>query len=202
MYVDKPMKGHNLMQAIARVNRVFRDKPGGLVVDYIGIANDLKLALRNYTESQGRGEPTHQADEALDLLKQKIDIIRGIFATPVDGKAFDYSEYTTRAHDLLVPAANHILGLKDGKRRFLDEVTAITRAFSLCGTLDEAAELRQEIAFFSAVKAAGNTGRHGHRDATLILLAYRHGLRVSELVSLRWEQIDLKQGILHVNRLK
>lgn len=154
MYVDKPMKGHNLMQAIARVNRVFKDKPGGLVVDYIGIANDLKRALKDYTESQGRGKPTHDADEALKVLKEKMDVVRGMFATPVEGKAFDYSGFETRANELLVPAANHILGLEDGKKRFLDTVTAITRAFSLCGTLDEAAELRQEIAFFSAVKAA------------------------------------------------
>jgi type I restriction enzyme, R subunit len=154
MYVDKPMKGHNLMQAIARVNRVFRDKPGGLVVDYIGITGDLKRAFKDYTDSQGRGEPTHKADEALDVLRQKVDVVRGMFATPVDGQVFDYSDYGTRANKLLVPAANHILGLEDGKKRFLDTVTAITRAFSLCGTLDEAAELRQEIAFFSAVRAA------------------------------------------------
>jgi type I restriction enzyme R subunit len=148
MYVDKPMKGHNLMQAIARVNRVFKDKPGGLVVDYIGIANDLKAALKTYTESKGRGSPTLDSSEALAILMEKMDVCRGLF------HGFDYSGYETQATQLLVPAANHILGLENGKKRFLDVVTQITRAFSLCGTLDEAAELKKEIAFFSAVRAA------------------------------------------------
>ncbi len=148
MYVDKPMKGHNLMQAIARVNRVFKDKPGGLVVDYIGIANDLKAALKTYTDSKGKGAPSRDAGEFLDVLRAKLDACRSLF------HGFDYSSYETSPVTLLVPAANHILGLKDGKKRFLDLVTAITRAFALCGTLDEAEELRTEIAFFSAVKAA------------------------------------------------
>lgn len=148
MYVDKPMKGHNLMQAIARVNRVFKDKPGGLVVDYIGIANDLKAALKTYTESKGRGQPNRNAEEFLDVLLEKMDACRGLF------HGFDYKAFKTNATALLVPAANHVLGLKDGKKRFLDLMTAITRAFALCGTLDEAAALRMEIAFFSAVKAA------------------------------------------------
>jgi type I restriction enzyme R subunit len=148
MYVDKPMKGHNLMQAIARVNRVFKDKPGGLVVDYIGIANDLKAALKTYTDSHGRGQPSRRAEDYLDILRAKLDACRGLF------HGFDYSKYQTSPTSLLVPAANHILGLPDGKKRFLDLVTAITRAFALCGTLDEAADLRTEIAFFSAVKAA------------------------------------------------
>ena len=148
MYVDKPMKEHNLMQAIARVNRVFRDKPGGLVVDYIGIANDLKKALKTYTDANGRGQPSRKAEEFLEVLQAKLDACRGLF------HGFDYATYETRAATLLVPAANHVLGLKDGKKRFLDLVTAITRAFALCGTLDAAAALRTEIAFFSAVKAA------------------------------------------------
>ncbi|MDR0901665.1 MAG: type I restriction endonuclease subunit R [Opitutaceae bacterium] len=151
MYVDKPMKGHNLMQAIARVNRVFKDKPGGLVVDYIGIANDLKTALKTYADSNGRGQPSRRAEEFLDVLRARLDACRGLFK---QGGGFDYSAYETRPTALLVPAANHILGLPDGKKRFLDLVTAITRAFALCGTLDEAETLRTEIAFFSAVKAA------------------------------------------------
>ncbi|WP_084612729.1 type I restriction endonuclease subunit R [Pseudogulbenkiania sp. MAI-1] len=148
MYVDKPMKGHNLMQAIARVNRVFKNKPGGLVVDYIGIANELKAALKTYTESKGKGDPTHNAAEALAVLLEKMDIVRGMM------HGFDYSAYETDALKLLVPAANHLLGLKDGKQRFLDTMVAVAKAFSLCGTLDEAAALRKEIAFFSAIKAA------------------------------------------------
>ncbi|HHJ15469.1 MAG TPA: type I restriction endonuclease subunit R [Gammaproteobacteria bacterium] len=157
MYVDKPMRGHSLMQAIARVNRVFKDKPGGLVVDYIGIGNELKHALKTYTDAKGRGSPTNRAEEALAVLLEKLDVVRGMFATPAGADAprgFDYSEYETRATALLVPAANHILGLEDGKKRFLDHVLAITKAFSLCGTLDEAKELRKEIAFFSAIKSA------------------------------------------------
>jgi type I restriction enzyme R subunit len=153
MYVDKPMKSHNLMQAIARVNRVFRNKPGGLVVDYIGIANELKRALKIYTESKGKGNPANLAQEAFAVLLEKIDVVRGMYT------GFNYSEYETRAHELLVPAANHILSLdgnntrKDRKKEYLDAVLAITKAFALCGTLDEAAEYKKEIAFFSAIKA-------------------------------------------------
>lgn len=148
MYIDKPMKGHNLMQAIARVNRVFKNKPGGLVVDYIGIANELKAALKTYTDAKGKGDPTHNSAEALAVLLEKMDIVRGMM------HGFDYSEFETQPLELLVPVANHILGLKDGKTRFLDTMLAVTKAFSLCGTLDEAAPLRKEIAFFSAIKAA------------------------------------------------
>ncbi|KFX62387.1 type I restriction endonuclease subunit R [Paraburkholderia fungorum] len=148
MYVDKPMKGHNLMQAIARVNRVFKDKPGGLVVDYIGIANELKAALKTYTDAKGKGDPTHNAAEALAVLLEKVDIVRGLM------HGFDYSAFETDAIKLLMPAANHILGLKDGKERFLDTMVAVSKAFSLCGTLDDAAALRKELAFFSAIKAA------------------------------------------------
>lgn len=148
MYIDKPMKGHNLMQAIARVNRVFKNKPGGLVVDYIGIANELKAALKAYTDAKGKGDPTRNAAEALAVLLEKMDIVRGMM------HGFDYSEFETHAVELLVPVANHILGLKDGKTRFLDTMVAVSAAFSLCGTLDEAATLRKEIAFFSAIKAA------------------------------------------------
>ena len=148
MYVDKPMNGHNLMQAIARVNRVFRGKEGGLVVDYIGIAAALKDALKTYTDAKGRGQPTVKTDDAFAILLEKIDILRGLF------HEFDYSQYETQATALLVPAANYVLGLDDGKKRFLDVMAAINKAFSLCGTLDEAAALRKEIAFFSAIKAA------------------------------------------------
>ncbi|WP_287125357.1 type I restriction endonuclease subunit R [Desulfobacter sp.] len=148
MYVDKPMRGHNLMQAIARVNRVFKDKPGGLVVDYIGIGNELKQALKDYTDSKGKGAPTLLAEEAYALLLEKLEVVRAMM------HGFDYSDYETNAVMLLPMVANHILGLDDGKKRFLDAMAAITKAFSLCSTLDEAAPLRKEIAFFSAIKAA------------------------------------------------
>ena len=154
MYIDKPMKGHNLMQAIARVNRVFKNKPGGLVVDYIGIANELKNALKIYTDAKGKGEPTLRAEEAFSVLLEKLDAVRGMFGKTSTNEGFDYSGYEANAYKTLVPATNYILGLTDGKKRFLDLVLAITKAYSLCGTLDEAKEVRKEIAFFSAIKAA------------------------------------------------
>ena len=146
MYVDKPMKGHNLMQAIARVNRVFRDKQGGLVVDYIGIANDLKQALKEYTNSKGKGRPTVDAHEAYAVLEEKLDILRGILHD------FDYSGFLTGGHSILAKTANHVLGIKDGKKRFGDTALAMSRAFTLCCTLDEAKAVREEVAFFQAVK--------------------------------------------------
>jgi type I restriction enzyme R subunit len=147
MYIDKPMKSHNLMQAIARVNRVFKDKKGGLVVDYIGIANELKAALKTYTSAGGRGTGTIDVAEAMAEMLKRLDIVQNMY------HGFDYSEYKTKAHMLLAPAANHILGLEDGKKRYLDEVLALTKAYSLCGTLDEAQEYKEEIAFFQAVKS-------------------------------------------------
>jgi type I restriction enzyme R subunit len=147
MYVDKPMRDHNLMQAIARVNRVFRDKEGGLVVDYIGIAAELRRALKTYTESRGKGQPTLDAAEALAKLKELMDVARGIL------HGFDYSAYRTQATVLLLPAANFVLGLEDGKKRWFDVIVAITKAFSLCGTLDQAIGLREEIAFFQVIKS-------------------------------------------------
>lgn len=158
MYVDKPMKGHNLMQAIARVNRVFKDKQGGLVVDYIGIGNELKAAMREYTASKGRGRPTVDAHEALSVLLEKLDILRAML------HGFDYSGFQTGGHKTLAGAANHILGLqsnpkgksdpsvRDGKKRFADVALAMSRAFSLCCTLDEAKAVRDEVAFLQAVK--------------------------------------------------
>lgn len=146
LYVDKPMKGHNLMQAIARVNRVFKDKQGGLVVDYIGIANELKSALKEYTASKGRGRPTVDAAEAYAVLAEKIDILRGML------HGYDYSDFLTSGHKRLAGAANFVLGQKDGKKRFADTALAMSKAFSLCCTLDEAKAAREEVAFLQAVK--------------------------------------------------
>lgn len=153
MYIDKPMKGHSLMQAIARVDRVFKDKQGGLVVDYIGIANELKLALKTYTDAKGKGEPTLRAEEAYAVLAEKMDAIRGMFTKTNEQAGMDLGAYETQAHRLIIPAANYVLSLKDGKKRFLDLVLAINKAFSLCSTLDEAKNLHKEIAFYSAIKA-------------------------------------------------
>lgn len=146
LYVDKPMKGHNLMQAIARVNRVFKDKQGGLVVDYIGIANELRSALKEYTNSKGRGRPTVDAHEAYAVLEEKLDVLRSMLSD------FDYSDFLMHGHKMLAGAANHVLGLKDGKKRFGDTALAMSKAFTLCCTLDEAKAVREEVAFLQAVK--------------------------------------------------
>ncbi len=151
LYVDKPMKGHNLMQAIARVNRVFKDKQGGLVVDYIGIGEDLKAAMKEYTASKGRGKPTVDAREALAVMLEKLDVLQAML------HGFDYSGFLTGGHKTLAGAANHVLGLKsdkerDGKKRFADHALAMSHAFSLCCTLPEAKAHRDEVAFMQAVK--------------------------------------------------
>ena len=146
LYVDKPMKGHNLMQAIARVNRVFKDKQGGLVVDYIGIGNELKAAMKEYTQSSGRGKPTVDAREAYSVLMEKMDVLRSML------HGFDYSDFLTAGHKALAGAANHVLGIKDGKKRFADVALAMSKAFTLCCTLDEAKEVREEVAFLQGVK--------------------------------------------------
>ncbi|WP_374587474.1 type I restriction endonuclease subunit R [Ideonella dechloratans] len=157
MYVDKPMKGHNLMQAIARVNRVFKDKPGGLVVDYIGIANELKAALKDYTQAKGKGKPTIAAEDALAVLQEKMDVLHDML------HGFDYSAFRAQAWQLLPGVANHVLGLDDGKKRFADTVLSASKAFALCCTLDEALKHRDELAFLQAVKAAltkfGSSGK-------------------------------------------
>lgn len=146
LYVDKPMKGHNLMQAIARVNRVFKDKQGGLVVDYIGIGNELKAAMKEYTNSRGRGRTTVDAHEAYSVLAEKLDILRGML------HGFDYSNFMTAGHKALAGAANHVLGVKDGKKRFADTAVAMSKAFTLCCTLDEAKQVREEVAFMQGIK--------------------------------------------------
>lgn len=148
MYIDKPMRGHNLMQAIARVNRVFKDKPGGLVVDYIGIANELKAALATYTQAHGRGQPTIDARDAVAILAEKMDVLHQML------HGVDYTAFRTQAWQLLPAVANHVLGQDDGKKRFADTVLAASKAFALCCTLDEALAFRDELAFLQAVKAA------------------------------------------------
>ena len=130
------------MQAIARVNRVFKDKQGGLVVDYIGIANELRTALKEYTASNGRGRPTVDIHEAYALLEEKLDVLRGML------HGYDYSDFLTSGHKRLAGAANHVLGLEDGKKRFADTALAMSKAFTLCCTLDEAKLVREEVAFF------------------------------------------------------
>jgi type I restriction enzyme R subunit len=149
MYVDKPMKGANLAQAIARVNRVFKDKPGGLVVDYIGIAPQLKEALATYTASKGKGAPTIDTSEALRILKEKLQVARDLLH-PIDWSGFTDPK---TAMALLPNCLDHILELPEGKKRYCDTVLAMTKAFALCGTLDQAMELNAEVTFLQAIRA-------------------------------------------------
>ena len=146
MYVDKPMQGANLAQAIARVNRVFKDKPGGLIVDYIGIAPQLKEALATYSAARGRGRPTIDSAEALRILKEKLQVA-GDMLHPVDWSGFEVN-----ALSLIPECMDRILGLENGKRKYCDLVLQMTKAFALCGTLDEALEVSKEVAFHQAVR--------------------------------------------------
>lgn len=151
MYIDKPMRGHNLMQAIARVNRVFRDKQGGLVVDYIGIASDLKKALATYTASGGQGTPTLDQDEAVATMLEKYEIVEQMF------DKFDYKKYfsadTQKKLTTILEAQEYILGLEDGKNRFTKQVTLLSHAFALSVPSLKAMEIKDEVGFFQAVKA-------------------------------------------------
>jgi len=149
LYVDKPMKGANLAQAIARVNRVFKDKPGGLVVDYIGIAPQLKEALATYTAAKGKGAPTIDTSEALRILQEKLQVASDLLH-PIDWSGF---REPNKALKLLPDCIGHVLGLPDGKKRYCDTVLAMTKAFALCGTLDEAIVLSEEVAFLQAIRA-------------------------------------------------
>jgi len=152
MYIDKPMRGHGLMQAIARVNRVFRDKPGGLVVDYLGLAHELKAALATYTESGGTGQTTVDQQEAVALMQEKYEICCGIL------HGFDWSDWISgdpQARIGLLPAAQEqVLSRVNGKERFIQAVRDLTRAFALATPHEEAIKIRDNVAFFQAVQAA------------------------------------------------
>jgi type I restriction enzyme R subunit len=161
MYADKPMQGHGLMQAIARVNRVFRDKPGGLVVDYLGLADQLKRALATYTESGGKGSPTFDTAQAVAVMLEK----HGVACDMMHG--FDWDKWTSGkpAERLsLMPAGQeHILELDDGKKRWVQVVTELSRAFALCSASDEATAIRDDVSFFQALQAALNKQDGGNR---------------------------------------
>jgi type I restriction enzyme R subunit len=154
MYADKPMQGHGLMQAIARVNRVFRDKPGGLVVDYLGLADQLKKALVTYTESGGQGNPTFDTAQAIAVMLEK----HGIACDMMHG--FNWDKWTSgkpTGRLQLIPAGQeHILEQEDGKKRWVQVVTELSRAFALCAASDEATEIRDDVSFFQALQAALN----------------------------------------------
>ena len=151
MYLDKPMKGHTLMQAIARVNRVYKDKPGGLIVDYLGIASDLKEALAFYSDSGGKGDPAVHQEEAVKLMLEKFEVVSQMF------HSFNYKPYftanTSTKLSIILSAEEHILKLENGKKRYIDEVTALSQAFSIAIPHEKALAVKEEIAFFQAVKA-------------------------------------------------
>lgn len=175
LYVDKPMRGHTLMQAIARVNRIFRDKPGGLVVDYLGIASDLKKALSFYSDSGGKGDPAETQEKAVAMLIEKLELVRQLFyeeskakdsiivAEPAayyndyPGMGFNYRRFFSAAPkeklSIILQAEEHILGLENGKERFLREVTLLSQAFALSIPHETALAVKDEVAFFQAVKA-------------------------------------------------
>jgi len=183
MYLDKPMQGHGLMQAIARVNRVFKDKPGGLVVDYLGIAPQLKAALATYTASGGDGRPTLDQEEAVAVMQEKYEVVLGLL------HGFDLDrvrEADPKGRLGLLPAAmDHVLGQKDGKARFLAAVLALSQAFALAVPHDAALAIRDDVAFIQAVRAAilkiGASGGDGGKSSE----DYDHAIRqiVSQAVS-------------------
>jgi len=151
LYIDKPMQGHNLMQAIARVNRVYKDKPGGLIVDYLGIASDLKKALSFYSDSGGKGDPTILQEQAVQLMLEKLEVVSNMY------HGFNYEDYfeaeTSKKLSMILAAEEHILGLEEGKKRYINEVTALSKAFAIAIPHDQAMDAKDEISFFQAVKA-------------------------------------------------
>lgn len=173
MYLDKPMKGHNLMQAIARVNRVFKDKPGGLIVDYLGIATDLKEALSFYSAAGGKGNPTEDLEKAVELMLEKMEVVKQMFnedaktrndilaeepeAYYENSLLFSYRRFlhadSKEKLSIILQAEEHILGLQEGKDRFVREVTLLSQAFALTIPDEEAMRIKDDVAFFQAVKA-------------------------------------------------
>jgi type I restriction enzyme R subunit len=151
MYLDKDMKGHNLMQAITRVNRVFRDKPGGLIVDYVPLTGNLKAALKSYTESNGKGSIAIDIAEAAAFMLTKLEVVQQMF------HGFNYKEYFTastgKKMNIILEAEDHILGLDNGKERYLKEVSSLSKSYSLAKSETAAKEITEEVAFFQAVRA-------------------------------------------------
>ncbi|HOF71457.1 MAG TPA: type I restriction endonuclease subunit R [Verrucomicrobiota bacterium] len=172
MYVDKPMRGHGLMQAIARVNRVFKDKPGGLVVDYLGLADQLKYALANYTQSGGKGQTTIDQAEAVAVMLERYEVCCGIF------HGFDWTQWKTGGPQerlsILPAAQEHVLAQEDGKNRFVKAVSDLSKAFALAVPHEKALEIRDDVAFFQAVRSVltKSTG-DGRRSPEEIELAIR-----------------------------
>jgi len=178
LYIDKPMKGHNLMQAIARVNRVYKDKPAGLIVDYLGIASDLKKALSFYSDSGGKGDPAVAQEKAVQVMLEKLEVVSQMFlekpvadyssefqklmkdqSVPYLGKdrGLLYEEYftadTSTKLKIILAAEEHVLSLDNGKKRFIDEVAALSSAFAIAIPHEQAMDVKEEVSFFQAVKS-------------------------------------------------
>ena len=194
MYIDKPMRGHNLMQAIARVNRVFKDKPGGLIVDYLGIATDLKKALSFYGDAGGKGDPAENIVKAVEIFLEKMEILQQMFneesktCTEIQAAEpdayfknsfkFNYRRFfqvsAAEKLSIILQAEEHILGLEEGKERFIREVSLLGQSLSLCVTREEIQPHLQDVAFFQAVKArlvkfeGTGTGRTDYEIETAI----------------------------------
>jgi len=151
LYIDKPMKGHNLMQAIARVNRVYKDKPGGLVVDYLGIAADLKQALSFYSDAGGKGDPALAQEQAIEMMLEKLEVVANMY------HGFAYQDYfhadTSKKLSLILAAEEHILNIEDGKKRYINEVTMLSQTFAIAIPHEKAMDVKDEVAFYQAVKA-------------------------------------------------
>ncbi|HHF5434686.1 TPA: type I restriction endonuclease subunit R [Haemophilus influenzae] len=181
MYLDKPMKGHNLMQAIARVNRVFANKSrenGGLIVDYVGLAEELRAATQQYTNSTGKGQLAEDVQSVFFKMKEQLEFIRTLFATPIEGEAFDVQMVISEQEPALLlkaiaTAANHIATLdqlpnegkaydqhwhnaddiEPRKKAFLKTAESLKKGYALCGALPEIEPYSQEVAFYDAVRA-------------------------------------------------
>ena len=186
LYVDKLMRGHTLMQAIARVNRVFKDKPGGLVVDYLGLAGDLKKALSFYGNAGGKGDPTEDIEKAVHVLKEKLEVVEQMFsetsesredilqedAEAYDADGFVYKRFFAadprQKMEIILEAEEHILGIENGKERFVREVALLSQAFALTMPHPDAAAMAEKVAFFQALKARiskfGGTGGTARTD--------------------------------------
>jgi type I restriction enzyme, R subunit len=160
MYVDKPMKGHNLMQAIARVNRVFRDKTGGLVVDYIGIATELKDALATYTKGKKAPPPVEFIEEALGVFFEKLGIVGDLL------HGCDINGFMERPHEFIPKIADFVIGIEDGKKRFADASAALSKAYSLVNSQDAAIAHREEVALYQAIRVMLTKGDHTAKKVT------------------------------------
>ncbi|MFT3746139.1 MAG: type I restriction endonuclease subunit R [Pyrinomonadaceae bacterium] len=208
LYVDKPMRGHTLMQAIARVNRVFKDKPGGLVVDYLGLATDLKKALSFYGAAGGKGDPTVDIEQAVVAMREKLEVVQHMFAensrshadikqedaTAYGETGFDYKRFfavdPARKLEIILQAEEHIFGLEEGRERFIREVSLLAQAFALTMPHPASVAISEEVAFFQAVKArmvklgGGGGGRTDEEIETTIRRLVNQSLSSDKVVDI------------------